>query len=108
MTLDAKVNALRALGAQGFDMDSLLAYTANAFSPRESSADEDQFLQKWEPVFETAHLSDAAQAVNLHLARQDLQIAFEAPGSLTVELFQSLGGDIPIITTGSTADFEKW
>jgi len=88
-------------------MDSLLQYTANAFSPRESARDEDGFLLKWKPVFESARLSGAAKAVNLHLAKPELQIEFESPESLTIELFPSLGGAIPIITAGSTADFER-
>ncbi|MCL2056092.1 MAG: hypothetical protein FWH02_02605 [Oscillospiraceae bacterium] len=107
MTIDEQISALRALGAQERDMDSLLEYTACAFSPRESSPDEDEFLEKWAPVFESARLLGAAAAINMHLAPPGLKVEFESPRSLTVELFPSIGGAIPIITTDSTADFER-
>jgi hypothetical protein len=98
--------ALRRLGAAPEDMEPLLAYTANAFSPCEDGND-DGFLERWRPVIEMAGTDGPAAAINRYLAKPTLTVAFASPETLRVEIYRSIGGDIPVITTESTADFEN-
>jgi len=101
-----KKEILQNLGAQPRDLDVLLGYTANAFL-RRADYDADVFLKLWTSIFEVAETSGVAYAVNKHLVDSDLQIAFEMPDAVRIELFHSLAGKIPIITTASVGDFEN-
>ena len=107
MDIDKRKKALYSLGALDGDIEALLAYTQNVFSPRKSNGSEDGFLGKWEPVLKTARSEGAAATLNLHLVKEELQIMFESPETLYVGLFPSIGGILPVITTESAADFEN-
>lgn len=102
-----RIELLRSLGAADSDMDMLLDYTANTFSPCLPEETNDGFPERWEPVMQSAKRDGAAVAINRHLARAELQIQFASPENLNIELFRSVGGMIPIITARSTADFDN-
>jgi len=100
-----KEKILYKLGARENDIAALLDYTANVFLPCADMADED-FLLRWKPMFEAAVYNGAAAAINKHLVKDELHIDFTEPKTLGIELYNSVGGVIPVITTESVADFE--
>jgi hypothetical protein len=94
------------LGACENNIAELLDYTANVFAPCEDTAGDD-YLERWTPVLETAAEHGAAAAVNRHLVKDTLRMDFTEPESLRIELFNSIGGTIPVITAGNVRDFEQ-
>ena len=106
MNVDERKEALSGLGAEEGDMEALLEYTANVFAPLDE-AEDDGFLGQWGPVMQTAQSDGAAAAVNAHLAGLAHQVAFCAPESVRMELYRSIAGPIPLITSENDADFES-
>lgn len=97
--------ALAKLGALSADEDALVAYATNVFVPQAEPVSDD-FLEKWQPVFQMAEQDGVAAALNRYLVKPELTMHFNAPEALRLELYPSLAGNIPLITTEDTADFE--
>jgi hypothetical protein len=86
MTEEQRKQALYTLGAIDEDMDALLAYTSNAFLPRQDTGSE-ELPAEWAAMWERVQ-----------------SVCFSPP---QLEIFKSVAGSIPVIYPASTADFEK-
>ena len=106
LTTKERTEILMKLGANHQDMETLLDYTANAFTHKPIQVKND-FLHRWNPVMETASEKGAAYAINKHLVRIDLQINFETPEAVRLEIYDSFANKIPIISTYNDRDFES-
>ena len=106
LTTNERTEILTKLGANAEDMETLLGYTSNAFSYNPVQVNTD-FLLRWIPVMNSSKEKGAAYAINKHLARSDLQIDFEIPDAVNLEIYDSFAGKIPIISTSNDRDFEN-
>lgn len=93
------------LGAEPNKIDGLLNYLSNVFSPC-APDDDSGFLEKWGQIIQYAERYGAVEAINRYLATKNLQVEFMLPKTIEIELFQSIGGIIPIITVKNIKDFE--
>ena len=85
LTEEKRKQALYTLGAGDEDMDALLAYTSNAFLPRQDTGS-DELPSQWPSMWER------------------VQNVCSSPPRL--EIFSSVAGPIPIVYPASNADFE--
>ncbi|MCL2663278.1 MAG: hypothetical protein FWE83_08135 [Oscillospiraceae bacterium] len=85
MTNENRMRALQLLGAIDEDMDALLAYTSNAFTPRQDTGS-DELPPQWPEMWER------------------VQNVCSTPPRL--EIFTSVAGPIPIVYPADTTDFE--
>jgi hypothetical protein len=106
MEINERKKILYEWGALDCDIDALADYTANVFSPRAADSFDDAFLEKWREVFTAADTDGAAAAINRYLVKQEFTMKFISPEKITMELFSSAGGDIPVISAKNKADFE--
>jgi len=81
-----RISALRGLGAEDGDMDTLLEYTKNVFYPQ-SETGSDELSPKWPEIWDK------------------VQTVCKTPPRL--EMFQSAAGVIPIIYPSGVPDFER-
>ena len=97
---------LARLGADVQDMETLLTYTSNTFAyqPAQNASD---FLLRWTAFINISKEKGVAYAINKHLVKNNLQIDFEMPDSIHLEIYDSFAGKIPIITTSNDKDFES-
>jgi len=95
---------LKRFGAGSAEVDELSVFMTSTFSSRIQSLD-DSYLEAWKPVIMCVHIEGAAKAINQYLVKRELEIKFESPKSVEIELYPSIGGDIPIITAENPADF---
>jgi len=86
LTDEKRRQALYTLGATDEDMEALLAYTSNAFLPRQDTGS-DELPAGWGAMW------DRVQSVCSSLPR--------------LEIFESVAGPIPVVYPASTDDFEK-
>ena len=107
-TLAEKKDILRNFGAEPSDMESLLKYTDRVFGHKSDVCKkDDEFIKRWDAVFATSETNGAAVAINKHIANSEFQISFDSPESVSIELFSSIAGTIPVIKTNNTDDFES-
>ena len=106
LSINERMKILIRLGANAEDMEALINYTSNefAYSPVQGNGD---FLLRWIPIMNSSKDKGIAYAINRHLTRSDLQIYFEMPDAVNLEIYDSFAGKIPIISTSNDRDFES-
>ncbi len=68
---------------------------------------DDSFLENWEALFDKSNSGYADKALNEGLL-SSRPISFQSPQKITIEKYQSFAGPIPLITFGSSGDFENF
>lgn len=85
----------------------LAEYTANRFAGAEEIPEPNtDFLGAWEGIISYAAMFGAAEAINAKVCPHR-PVEFASPGSVTIEMYDSFAGKIPIIYVRDTADFER-
>lgn len=78
-------------------------YIENHFTNRITPGD-DSFLNPWK--YALSHCNTPEQIINEFLT-PDLPVSFEQPDALSIELYDSFAGLIPVISTTTVNDFEN-
>lgn len=99
-------------GLSAHDRGCLQEYCNNVFHytnlSSESADQEDTLLlRQWDKVIAVAETQGTAKAINDFLIQDDQRIMFRKPDLMTVEIYSSSAGSIPIITAADIYDFEN-
>ena len=106
MNSNKRKEILERFDASSDVVDELAVFFANTFSSCTKDLN-DSFLDKWKSVFMCAGIDGAAKAINQFLVKREREITFESPESVEIELYSSIGGDIPVITAKNNTDFDS-
>lgn len=83
-------------------------YITNRFKFQSENADyDDSFLSQWREIIGMRPLYGEAEILNEYVVHK-LPVKFREPRNITIEVFKSEAGDIPIITLDSDLDFEDF
>lgn len=82
-------------------------YIKNRYADHREATDPDtSFLKPWRGILVYAEQNGAAEAIN-RLICPKRPVAFHAPETVSMELYSSFTGEIPIIYARNTDDFEQ-
>ena len=83
------------------------AYIANRFDGLEEITEHDTgFLETWEAIISYAAHFGAAEAINTKVCPKR-PVAFASPETVSIGIYDSFAGKIPVICVRSTSDFEQ-
>ncbi len=87
-------------------MNEFDTYLTNSLSEKLPSVNyDDSFLAQWHEWILELPLLGAAGLLNKYITRK-LPVTFSEPQSITVEIYDSFTGRIPLVIFGNAADFE--
>ncbi len=82
-------------------------YTRNRFeNAKELSTSDTGFLEIWNKIVSYSEIYGADMAINQKIIPK-LPIAFNSPDTISIRIYDSFAGKIPVISVRNTADFEQ-
>ena len=89
-------------------MNELDTYLTNRLAQKLSSQNhDDSFLSVWEEWLETLPILGAADLLNTYITHKR-PVAFFEPESITIEIYDSFAGRIPVVVFENDSDFEAF
>ncbi len=83
-------------------------YFANRFIKQHNLEDSnDDFLAQWQEWINIIPLRSAGEILNENICRKR-PVQFKSPESITIEIYNSVAGKVPVIVFGSAIDFENF
>ena len=79
-------------------------YIANRFKRQKNIIYDNDFITQWQ---EWIIFNEAADILNNKLC-SERPVSFESPEAITIEIYESAAGEVPVIVFGNTADFENF
>ena len=79
-------------------------YIANRFKRQKNIIHDDAFITQWQ---EWIIFNEAADILNNKLCSKR-PVSFESPEAITIEIYESAAGEVPVIVFGNTSDFENF
>ncbi|MBQ7216826.1 MAG: hypothetical protein IJS39_12685 [Synergistaceae bacterium] len=89
-------------------MNELDTYLTNRLSQKLSSVNRDEsFLAQWHKWLDSLPVLGAATLLNTYITHKR-PAAFSEPESITIEIYDSFAGKIPLVIFGNASDFESF
>ena len=90
------------------ELNELEEYITNRFKPQpENASYDDSFLSKWREYIGMKSLLSEADILNEYVVYRH-PVTFREPENITIEIYNSAAGDVPVITLGNSSDFEDF
>lgn len=89
-------------------MNELDTYLTNRLAQKLSSVNRDEsFLKQWRERLDALPVLGAAGLLNTYITHKR-PVTFSEPESITIEIYGSFAGKIPIVVFGNASDFEDF
>lgn len=82
-------------------------YIANRFKRQPEIIYDDSFLSQWQEYIDMKALYSEAEILNKYIIYKR-PVKFREPENITLEIFASAAGDVPVIILGNASDFEDF
>ena len=83
-------------------------YITNRFRIQQENVKyDDSFLSQWQKIIDLKSVYSEAEILNKYIVRK-FPVNFRALEDITIEIYNSVGGEVPIITFGNSSDFEDF
>ena len=106
--LGLRYYTLTNLSGSEYFVNELDTYLTNRLAQKLSAGNyDDSFLSQWHEWLDELPILGAAGLLNKYITRKR-PVTFSEPESITVEIYDSFAGRIPIVVFGNASDFEAF
>lgn len=100
--------ALKALGANDDVCEEIIEYTKNRFNVKdykEGKIEDEPFINIWRRIVDRSKKEDIEKVMNEELPHGEKDIVLKSPESVSIDIYNSIAGNIPIIYARDERDF---
>lgn len=105
---DEYIALLKGLGADESTYDEILEYCENRFNVADytpAPIEDEPFIDAWRDIISDIHGDNITEVMNARIPHGDEEIKLRSPSGVSIEIYNSIAGNIPVIYAKDEQDF---